>query len=143
VLREVVGGANKNTSGEVHQVGELEKGKVERENEVSASGRGMKRPLETTEQITKRRRLLAEARFGPVPSAPLEQVDVRIEDPFPGEKETEWCPSIRVVFRGTDVFSGIRKLVERGVVDGERMPGWMTGEGGVSAGVVRGGRIGG
>lgn len=147
-LREVVGGANKSAGGEVRKLARGEKdGKEEGEDEVQLvserGGRGMKRPIDTGAETAKRRRLLADARFGDVPSAPLELVDVRIEDPFPGEKEGGWCPSIRVVFRGTDVFKGVRALVERGVVDGERMPGWMTGEGGVSGGVVRGGRVGG
>ncbi|OBT84730.1 hypothetical protein VE02_06300 [Pseudogymnoascus sp. 03VT05] len=153
VLREVVGGANRNVAGEVGRLiggaGGEKDGKVE-EEEVDLvqelperGGRGMKRPLDPGAEIAKRRCLIAEARFGDVPSAPLELVDVRIEDPFPGEKEGGWCPSVRVVFRGSDVFRGVRGLVERGVVEGERMPGWMTGEGGVSGGVVRGGRVGG
>ena len=52
-----------------------------------------------------------------------------------------WRPDIRVTFHGQHVFAGIRELVEAGVVDGEKMPGWMTGEDGVSVGVVRDGRI--
>ncbi|MCJ1259431.1 hypothetical protein MMC24_007268 [Lignoscripta atroalba] len=52
-----------------------------------------------------------------------------------------WIPDIRLTFHGTHIFAGLRKLVESGVVDGEKMPGWMTGEEGVSVGVVRGGRI--
>lgn len=148
VLREVVGGANKNAGGEVRKLSGREKdGKEEEENQVhmvpERGGRGMKRPLESSAETAKRRRLVADARFGSVPSAPLELVDMRIEDPFPGEKEGGWCPRIRVVFRGTDVFRGVRGLVEREVVDGETMPGWMTGEGGVSGGVVREGRVGG
>ncbi|OBT65312.1 hypothetical protein VE03_04594 [Pseudogymnoascus sp. 23342-1-I1] len=150
VLREVVGGANQNTAGEVRKPaagGKDGKGEGEDADPVDmvseTGGRGMKRPLDEGAETAKRRRLLAEARFGGVPSAPLEVVDVRIEDLFPGEKEGGWCPGIRVVFRGSDVFRGIRGLVERGAVEGEGMPGWMTGEGGVSAGVVRGGRLGG
>ncbi len=52
-----------------------------------------------------------------------------------------WRPDIRLTFQGQHVFAGIRKLVEEGVVDGERMPGWMTGEEGVSLGIVKEGRI--
>ncbi|OBT94127.1 hypothetical protein VE01_07055 [Pseudogymnoascus verrucosus] len=152
VLREVVGGTNRNVAGEVGKlVGGGEKdGKEEEGEEVDllhevpeGRGKGMKRPLDPGAETAKRRRLIAQARFGDVPSAPLELVDVRIEDPFPGEKEGGWCPSVRVVFRGSDVFKGVRGLVERGVVEGEKMPGWMTGEGGVSGGVVKGGRVGG
>ncbi|ELR01901.1 hypothetical protein VC83_03937 [Pseudogymnoascus destructans] len=151
VLREVVGVANKNVAGEVGKLvggGGEKDGKEEDEVDLvhkvlEGRGRGMKRPLDPGAETAKRRRLIAAARFGDVPSAPLELVDVRIEDPFPGEKEGGWCPSVRVAFRGSDVFKGVRALVERGVVEGERMPGWMTGEGGVSGGVVRGGRVGG
>jgi central kinetochore subunit Mis15/CHL4 len=52
-----------------------------------------------------------------------------------------WRPDIRFTFHGQHVFAGIRELVEAGIVDGEKMSGWMTGEEGVSAGVVRDGRI--
>ncbi|PBP16998.1 hypothetical protein BUE80_DR012261 [Diplocarpon rosae] len=67
----------------------------------------------------------------------------RIEDS--GEDEDlqpeSWRPDIRLTFHGQHVFAGIRRLVEEGMVDGENMPGWMTGEEGVSLGVVREGRV--
>ena len=47
---------------------------------------------------------------------------------------------ITVCFRGGHVFAGLRVMVEKGIVDGVRMPGWMTGEGAVSVGVVDGGK---
>ncbi|CAG8949185.1 hypothetical protein HYFRA_00004808 [Hymenoscyphus fraxineus] len=53
----------------------------------------------------------------------------------------EFRPQIDFEFQGDHVFAGIRELVELGVIDGERMPGWMTGEEGVSMGRVRNGRI--
>jgi central kinetochore subunit Mis15/CHL4 len=52
-----------------------------------------------------------------------------------------WTPSIRLAFSGPHVFAGLRQLVEVGVIDGARMPGWMTGEEGVTVGAVRHGRI--
>ena len=52
-----------------------------------------------------------------------------------------WAPTIQLAFNGSHVFAGIRKLVECGSVDGEKMPGWMTGENGVSVGVIRDGKI--
>jgi central kinetochore subunit Mis15/CHL4 len=52
-----------------------------------------------------------------------------------------WRPKVRLTFHGTHVFAGIRQLVELGIIDGERMPGWMTGEEGVTIGAVRHGRI--
>ncbi|KAI9831451.1 MAG: hypothetical protein M1819_005050 [Sarea resinae] len=64
-----------------------------------------------------------------------------VDDPTTSEGDTGWRPSIQLTFHGTHVFAGIRKLVEDGVVDGLKMPGWMTGEAGVSVGVVRDGRV--
>ena len=52
-----------------------------------------------------------------------------------------WRPDLRVTFHGQHIFAGIRELVEAGIIDGENMPGWMTGEEGVSVGIVRDGRI--
>ncbi|KAI6084210.1 CHL4-domain-containing protein [Hypoxylon rubiginosum] len=57
------------------------------------------------------------------------------------EGEETWAPRVRLSFHGSHVFAGLRQLVEAGIVDGERMPGWMTGEEGVTAGAVRHGRI--
>jgi central kinetochore subunit Mis15/CHL4 len=51
------------------------------------------------------------------------------------------APAVQLTFHGAHVFAGIRKLVESGAVDGRRMPGWMSGENGVSTGAVRHGRI--
>jgi central kinetochore subunit Mis15/CHL4 len=52
-----------------------------------------------------------------------------------------WRPNVRLTFYGPHVFGGIRQLVECGIIDGEKMPGWMTGEEGVTIGAVRNGRI--
>ncbi|KAI9664760.1 MAG: hypothetical protein M1821_006208 [Bathelium mastoideum] len=57
------------------------------------------------------------------------------------EDDEEWIPDVRLSFQGTHVFAGLRQLVEEGIIDGKRMPGWMTGEASVSIGVVRDGRI--
>jgi len=53
----------------------------------------------------------------------------------------QWKPDVRFSFQGPHVFAGVRQLVEYGIVDGRRLPGWMTGEDGVSIGVVRHGRM--
>jgi central kinetochore subunit Mis15/CHL4 len=58
-----------------------------------------------------------------------------------GELTETWRPHVRLTFHGPHVFAGIRQLVECGIIDGERMPGWMTGEEGVTIGAVRNGRI--
>lgn len=73
----------------------------------------------------------------------LSMLDESVEDDN-GEAEqplTGWTPDVRLTFSGSHIFAGVRKLVESGALDGERMPGWMTGEASVSIGVVRGGRI--
>ncbi|KAG4025005.1 hypothetical protein MFRU_074g00110 [Monilinia fructicola] len=78
--------------------------------------------------------------------AELDRLD---EEKDNGRVETErdergrdtWKPDVRITFQGNHVFAGIRELVEAGIVDGEKMPGWMTGEEGVSLGVVKRGRV--
>jgi central kinetochore subunit Mis15/CHL4 len=57
------------------------------------------------------------------------------------EQVPGWTPDIRLTFHGTHIFAGLRKLVESGAVDGKKIPGWMTGETGVSIAVVRQGRV--
>jgi len=58
-----------------------------------------------------------------------------------GDNTEQWRPRIRLTFHGPHVFAGIRQLVEHGIIDGARMPGWMTGEEGITVGSVRHGRI--
>ncbi|KAI0427989.1 centromere protein Chl4/mis15/CENP-N [Xylaria sp. FL1042] len=61
-----------------------------------------------------------------------------------GDRDREkwaWRPNVRLSLHGPHVFAGIRQLIEAGIIDGERMPGWMTGEEGVTMGAVRNGRI--
>jgi central kinetochore subunit Mis15/CHL4 len=120
------------------------------------------------ERAVKRARLVARARFGETAvvgdGMGVERVDVVVEDRFPdvggvdgdGDRAADddeeddtvqdeaargWRPYVRLTFHGSHVFAGIRQLVECGIVDGERMPGWMTGEEGVTIGAVRNGRI--
>lgn len=57
------------------------------------------------------------------------------------QNDEGWVPNVRIAFTGTHVFAGIRQLVEEGIIDGEKMPGWMTGEAAVTIGAVREGRI--
>ncbi|KAI3400002.1 hypothetical protein diail_4836 [Diaporthe ilicicola] len=52
-----------------------------------------------------------------------------------------WRPSVKFTFHGPHVFAGVRQLVEAGIIDGQKMPGWLTGEEGVTIGAVRHGRI--
>lgn len=53
----------------------------------------------------------------------------------------QWTPTVKISFQGTHVWAGIRQLVEAGIIDGQRMPGWLTGEEGVTTGLVKNGRI--
>ncbi|EON62681.1 hypothetical protein W97_01905 [Coniosporium apollinis CBS 100218] len=157
---------------------------LKRARQDSAISPGVESPA------SKRRRLVAEGRFGcsglPDDGKGIERFDVRIEDAFPdvpeavaaagkpgmsgkkvsskgtkalldpgaasGDEHDEaaapadanasnWTPDVRFSFQGAHVFAGIRQLVGSGVVDGEKMPGWMTGEAGVSVGAVNEGRI--
>lgn len=57
------------------------------------------------------------------------------------QREEGWVPNVRITFQGTHIFAGVRQLVEEGIIDGERMPGWMTGEASVTTGAVKDGRI--
>lgn len=57
------------------------------------------------------------------------------------DDEETWRPSVKLTFHGPHVFAGVRQLVEAGIIDGERMPGWLAGEDGVTIGAVRHGRI--
>lgn len=63
------------------------------------------------------------------------------EDDGEGAGERTWRPSVKLTFHGSHVFAGIRQLVEAGIISGEEMPGWLTGEEGVTIGAVRHGRI--
>ncbi|KAI9729933.1 MAG: hypothetical protein M1818_008373 [Claussenomyces sp. TS43310] len=68
------------------------------------------------------------------------EMDRIAEDPAT-EEGRGWVPDLRMTFHGSHVFAGFRELVEAGIIDGAHMPGWMTGEEGVSIGIVKNGRI--
>lgn len=99
----------------------------------------------------KRLKIVAAGRFGTYGRSDdgknFNRVDVRMTDSFsrkPGAEEEDrddFTLNIRLSFQGSHVFAGIRKLVESGIIDGEAMAGWMTGEAGVSVGTVKDGRI--
>ncbi|KAF5023439.1 hypothetical protein F66182_4484 [Fusarium sp. NRRL 66182] len=76
-------------------------------------------------------------------NAVIREANVAVEDDTGNDTASShrWTPTIKVTFSGTHVWAGVRQLVEAGIVDGERMPGWMTGEEGVTTGLVRHGRI--
>ncbi|RMZ69460.1 chl4 family chromosome segregation [Pyrenophora seminiperda CCB06] len=68
-------------------------------------------------------------------------LDRTAEDLEEIENDEGWVPNVRITFQGTHVFAGVRQLVEEGIIDGEKMPGWLTGEAGVTIGAVKEGRI--
>jgi central kinetochore subunit Mis15/CHL4 len=165
-------------------------------DETLSGSMGMKRRHDEGESVRKRRKKIAQSRFGdsakPGDGQGIERFDIRIEDRFPpiadapaepeanlyddndagprghlkkknkgrrsaldvelellkemerqgaDEGGRHWIPDIKITFRGSHVFAGIRQLVEQGIVDGQRMPSWMAGEDGVSVGLVKDGRI--
>ncbi|OTB05298.1 hypothetical protein M426DRAFT_10624 [Hypoxylon sp. CI-4A] len=69
----------------------------------------------------------------------LQEHDDEVDDRIGGERG--WAPQVRMSFHGSHVFAGVRQLVEAGIMDAEKMPGWLTGEEGVTIGAVRHGRI--
>lgn len=106
-----------------------------------------------TTHASKKRKLAVNSRFGTsgsLSSAPLDRLDVRLldspsDDPSRSTTEPEpepesSQPTISLTFSGSDVFSGIRQLVELGIVNPDRMPSWMTGEEAVSMAVVHKGK---
>ena len=68
-------------------------------------------------------------------------LDRTAEDLEEIQNEEGWVPNVRITLQGTHVFAGVRQLVEEGIIDGEKMPGWLTGEAGVTIGSVKNGRI--
>lgn len=116
---------------------------------------------EAGDEQTRKRQKIAEARFGigakEGDGTGLESVVFALAEKFPPpekqqhekemeeeeeEEEEEFRPKITVRLEGSHVFAGVRSLVEQGVgFDGAKLPGWLTGEAGVSVGRVRGGRV--
>jgi len=116
---------------------------------------------EAGDEQTRKRQKIAEARFGigakEGDGTGLESVVFALTEKFPPvpqerqqhatemeeeEEEEEFRPKITVRLEGSHVFAGVRSLVEQGVgFDGAKLPGWLTGEAGVSVGRVRGGRV--
>ena len=60
--------------------------------------------------------------------------------PQPQQEPAHSLP-LKLTFHGTHIHAGLRMLVEAGLIDAKRMPSWMTGEEGVSAGIVKEGRL--
>ncbi|KAH9435292.1 hypothetical protein MCOR02_004241 [Pyricularia oryzae] len=101
----------------------------------AADGGSNARPLQGGKSKPDRRQSTLDA-------ALQREAELRDEEEDPSaDAGSRWCPRIKLTFHGTHVFAGIRQLVEAGAINGERMPGWMTGEEGVTIGAVKHGRI--
>ena len=62
-------------------------------------------------------------------------------DPKSGGQPRQGSARMTLTFQGSNVFLGIRKLVESGVIGVEKLPAWMTGEDAISGGTVRHGIV--
>lgn len=117
---------------------------------------------ETTLPLDERgkREALARARFGMKPRSgnvlseseeveeaddivtpALDRVEWRLTHEYPDDSRTPFAPTITMRLEGSNVFHGVFEGIVEGWVDGERVPGWLTGEEGRSEGKVRDGRI--
>ncbi|KAL2889027.1 CHL4-like protein [Ceratocystis lukuohia] len=122
-------------------------------DDIQDSNSGPKHKLHDTPEskAVKKRRLVAEGRFGKSAlihdGVGIKQLDIVLANTLVNADEDgdhdEELPkaSVRLCFVGSHVFAGIRQLIEAGAIDGEKMPGWMTGEEGVTSGTVVEGRI--
>lgn len=69
----------------------------------------------------------------------LDKLSFRVEKPYieaDGSVST-FQPSIMLIFEGTNVLAGLREMCEKGMADPLRIPSWLTGEDGMTEGVIR------
>ncbi|KAK9466794.1 kinetochore protein CHL4 like-domain-containing protein [Lipomyces arxii] len=84
-------------------------------------------PLASVEAVVYDRTQERESKRTRFDSSVLERVEFKVI-----EKEI----SVRILFEGTSVFEGLGRLAELDKIDETRMPGWVSGELGVSHGVI-------
>ncbi|KAK9239552.1 centromere protein Chl4/mis15/CENP-N [Lipomyces kononenkoae] len=76
------------------------------------------------------------------PETALDHIEFRLEEDYDDEGFGDsFTPKVRILFEGSHVFEGIRLLARKGLVDETKMPAWMTGELGVSFGVIANGQL--
>lgn len=74
--------------------------------------------------------------------APIRYAEFEIQEPLAGGDEEPSHVVVKLV--GNDVFAGLHELAveeKANVVDPETLPGWLTGEEGLSCGVVKNGKF--
>ncbi|KAK9245941.1 centromere protein Chl4/mis15/CENP-N [Lipomyces tetrasporus] len=72
----------------------------------------------------------------------LDHVEFRLEQEYEDQEFGDsFAPKVRIVFEGSHVFEGIRLLARKGLVDENKLPAWLTGELGVSSGVIANGQL--
>ena len=71
----------------------------------------------------------------------LERVEWRVVHDYPDESPPPFAPSMTMRLDGVNVFHGVYEGIIQGWIDGDRVPGWLTGEEGRTEGKVLDGRI--
>ncbi|KAK9366912.1 centromere protein Chl4/mis15/CENP-N [Lipomyces kononenkoae] len=72
----------------------------------------------------------------------LDHVELRLEEDYNDEESgVSFTPKVRILFEGSHVFEGIRLLARKGLIDETKLPAWMTGELGVSSGMIANGQL--
>lgn len=71
----------------------------------------------------------------------LERVEWRVTHDYPDDSPPPFAPTMTMRFDGANVFHGVYEGIIDGWIDGDRVPGWLTGEEGRSEGKVLDGRI--
>lgn len=64
---------------------------------------------------------------------PVERVEFTLKNEIPPSSEQV---SIKVKFRGNDVFGGLHELCDRELIQVENVPGWLAGENGADSGTI-------
>ncbi|QLQ81891.1 hypothetical protein HG537_0G01450 [Torulaspora globosa] len=69
---------------------------------------------------------------------PVEKVEFTLTKDIP---PTSGRVSIKFKFRGNDIFGGLHELCDQGLIQVEKVPGWLAGENGADSGAVMNGEF--